>query len=161
MEQKFDRNVTVSFTGHRRIDYRQRSIIKSRLTSAIIDCYEHDIRNFVSGFAQGFDMIAAECVAELKKVYPEIRLIAAIPYAGHGRTLFGHSRLQYDRLLACADRKIVLGEHYYDRCFLDRDDFMVNHSSRLIAYYDGRERGGTFYTIRKAGKQGIPIVNVY
>lgn len=44
---------------------------------------------------------------------------------------------------------------------MDRDEFMVSHSSCLIAYYDGREKGGTFYTIRKAMSQNIPIVNVF
>ena len=56
---------------------------------------------------------------------------------------------------------IVLSERYYPRCFLDRDEFMVNNSSLLIGYYDDREKGGTFYTIRKAMAQNIPIVNVF
>lgn len=55
----------------------------------------------------------------------------------------------------------MLSESYYPRCFLDRDEFMVNNSSKLIGYYDGREKGGTFYTIRKANAQNIPIVNVF
>ena len=38
---------------------------------------------------------------------------------------------------------------------------MVNNASCLIAYYDGREKGGTFFTIRKAMAQNIPIVNVF
>ena len=44
---------------------------------------------------------------------------------------------------------------------MDRDEFMVNNASSLIAYYDGREKGGTFYTIRKAMAQNISIVNVF
>lgn len=55
----------------------------------------------------------------------------------------------------------LLSDSYYPRCFLDRDEFMVIHSSCLIAYYDGREKGGTFYTIRKAMSQNIQIVNVF
>jgi uncharacterized phage-like protein YoqJ len=68
-------------------------------------------------------------------------------------TLFG--------TVSVADEVIVLSESYYSRCFLDRDEFMVNNSSKLIGYYDGREKGGTFYTIRKAMAQNIPIVNVF
>jgi hypothetical protein len=30
-----------------------------------------------------------------------------------------------------------------------------------IAYYDGREKGGTYYTVKKARARGIPIINVY
>ena len=72
-----------------------------------------------------------------------------------------YDRKRYDRLLEVADEVIVLSERYYPRCFLDRDEFMVNNSSLLIGYYDGREKGGTFYTIRKAMAQNIPIVNVF
>ena len=47
------------------------------------------------------------------------------------------------------------------RCFLDRDEFMVNNPSQLIGYYDGPEKGGIFYTIRKAMAQNVPIENVF
>lgn len=60
-----------------------------------------------------------------------------------------------------ADEVIVLSENYYPRCFLERDEFMVDNASLLIAYYDGRERGGTYYTVKKATTDGIRVVNVY
>ena len=34
-------------------------------------------------------------------------------------------------------------KYYYTRYFLDRDEFMVENASLLIAFYDGREKGGT------------------
>ena len=45
--------------------------------------------------------------------------------------------------------------------FLDRDEFMVCNAAQIIAYYDGRERGGTYYTIRKAREMGISVTNLY
>ena len=119
------------------------------------------IRNFISGFAIGFDMMAAEAIVSLKRSYPDIILIAAIPFKGQASRFSFYDRKRYDRLLEVADEVIVLSESYYPRCFLDRDEFMVNNSSKLIGYYDGREKGGTFYTIRKAMAQNIPIVNVF
>ena len=162
MEQrKFSRAATAAFTGHRFIDASQREHVKKRLSNAVLDTYGHGIRNFISGFAIGFDMMAAEVVVSLKQNYPDITLIAAIPFKGQACRFNFYDQQRYDRLLEVADEVIVLSESYYPRCFLDRDEFMVNHSSRLIAYYDGREKGGTFYTIRKAMAQNIPIVNVY
>ena len=82
-------------------------------------------------------------------------------------TLDGFTNLHVGQVTAesffceVTDDVIVLSESYYPRCFLDRDEFMVNYSSKLIGYYDGREKGGTFYTIRKAMAQNIPIVNVF
>ena len=56
---------------------------------------------------------------------------------------------------------IVLSESYYTRCYLERDEFMVDHSNLLIAYYDGREKGGTYYTVKKATNQGVRVVNLF
>lgn len=161
MKETIDKTITAAFTGHRRFDYKQKDAIKSRLTAAIIESYEQGFRNYISGFAQGFDMMAAECVVELKTIYPDMKLIAAIPYAGHSSNLYGYTRLRYSWLLSQCDKAITLSDHYFDRCFLARDEFMVNHCSRLIAYFDGRNRGGTFYTIKQARGRGIPFVNTY
>ena len=106
-------------------------------------------------------MMAAEVVVSLKQSHSDITLTAAIPFNGQARRFSFYDRKRYDRLLKVADEVIVLSDSYYPRCFLDRDEFMVNNASSLIAYYDGREKGGTFYTIRKAMTQHIPIVNVF
>ena len=161
MKEILDTTITAAFTGHRRFDYRQKDAIKSRLTAAIIESYEQGYRNFISGFAQGFDMLAAECVAELKALYPDMKLFAAIPSIGHSSYLFGYTRQMYNHLLAHCDKTFNLSDHYFDRCFLARDEFMVRNSSRLIAFFDGRGRGGTFYTVRYARHRNIPIYNIY
>ncbi len=54
-----------------------------------------------------------------------------------------------------------MSERYYNGCLLRRNDYMVNRSSRLIAYFDGNPKGGTFYTIREAKRQGLDIVNLH
>ena len=160
-QRKFSRAATAAFTGHRYVDASKRDCVKMRLTRAVLDAYGNGIRNFISGFAIGFDMMAAEVAVSLKGNHPDIRLIAAIPFKGQASRFNFYDRKRYDRLLEVADEVIVLSESYYPRCFLDRDEFMVNNSSKLIGYYDGREKGGTFYTIRKAMAQNIPIVNVF
>ena len=159
--EKFSRAATAAFSGHRFIDASQREHVKKRLSSAVLDAYGNGIRNFISGFAIGFDMMAAEVVAALKQTHPDITLTAAIPFNEQASRFGFYDRKRYVRLLKVADEVIILSDSYYPRCFLDRDEFMVSHSSCLIAYYDGREKGGTFYTIRKAMAQNIPIVNVF
>ena len=162
MEQvKISRAATAAFTGHRHMDASQRDNIKKRLRAAILEAYGKGFRNFISGFAIGFDLMAAEIVVSLKDQHPDISLIAAIPFKGQASRFNFYDRKRYGRLLEVADEVIVLSDSYYARCFLDRDEFMVNNSSLLIGYYDGREKGGTFYTIHKAMDQNIPIVNVY
>ncbi len=158
---KFDRTVSAAFTGHRFYDFSQREFIQERLTSAISEAYDHGIRNFISGFALGIDLMAAQLVQSLKCNLPGISLTAAIPFEGQAERYNIYDKRVYRRLLELADKVIVLSDCYYPRCFLDRDEFMVENASFLIAYYDGREKGGTYYTVKKARARGIPIINVY
>lgn len=157
---KFDRTVSAAFTGHRFYDF-QREFIQERLTSAISEAYDHGIRNFISGFALGIDLMAAQLVQSLKCNLPGISLTAAIPFEGQAERYNIYDKRVYRRLLELADKVIVLSDCYYPSCFLDRDEFMVENASYLIAYYDGREKGGTYYTVKKARARGIPIINVY
>lgn len=158
---EFDRTVSAAFTGHRFYDFSQREFIQERLTSAISEAYDHGIRNFISGFALGIDLMAAQLVQSLKCNLPGISLTAAIPFEGQAERYNIYDKRVYRRLLELADKVIVLSDCYYPRCFLDRDEFMVENASYLIAYYDGREKGGTYYTVKKARARGIPIINVY
>lgn len=158
---KFDRTVSAAFTGHRFYDFSQREFIQERLTSAISEAYDHGIRNFISGFALGIDLMAAQLVQSLKCDLPGISLTAAIPFEGQAERYNIYDKRVYRRLLELADKVIVLSDYYYPRCFLDRDKVMVENASYLIAYYDGREKGGTYYTVKKARARGIPIINVY
>lgn len=158
---KFARTVSAAFTGHRFYDFSQREFIQERLTSAISEAYDHGIRNFISGFALGIDLMAAQLVQSLKCNLPGISLTAAIPFEGQAERYNIYDKRVYRRLLELADKIIVLSDCYYPRCFLDRDEFMVENASYLIAYYDGREKGGTYYTVKKARARGIPIINVY
>ena len=158
---KFDRTVSAAFTGHRFYDFSQRVFIQERLTSAISEAYDHGIRNFISGFALGIDLMAAQLVQSRKCNLPGISLTAAIPFEGQAERYNIYDKRVYRRLLELADKVIVLSDCYYSRCFLDRDEFMVENASYLIAYYDGREKGGTYYTVKKARARGIPIINVY
>ena len=158
---KFDRTVSAAFTGHRFYDFSQREFIQERLTSAISEAYDHGIRNFISGFALGIYLMAAQLVQSLKCNLSGISLTAAIPFEGQAERYNIYDKRVYRRLLELADKVIVLSDCYYPRCFLDRDEFMVENASYLIAYYDGREKGGTYYTVKKARARGIPIINVY
>ena len=63
---KFDKAVSAAFTGHRFYNFSQQEVIRERLTKAILEAYEHGISNFISGFAIGIDLMAAQIVHSLK-----------------------------------------------------------------------------------------------
>ena len=105
--------------------------------------------------------MAAQIVQSLKPSCPGMTLTAAIPFRGQADRFSANDKMVYENLVASADEALILSERYYTRCFLDRDEFMVKNASLLIAFYDGREKGGTYYTFKKANCLGIPVVNIY
>lgn len=74
---KFDKAVSAAFTGHRFYNFSQQEVIRERLTKAILEAYEHGISNFISGFAIGIDLMAAQIVQSLKPSCPGMTLTAA------------------------------------------------------------------------------------
>lgn len=99
----------------------------------------------------------SRCKSELK----DLHLVAVVPFRGQTDRWSEEVRAKYNAILRIVDDVVVLSERYYNGCLLKRNDYMVNHSSRLIAYHDGTDKGGTFYTVKKAGQNGLEVVNLY
>lgn len=105
--------------------------------------------------------IFAEEVIKLKEELKGVKLVAVIPYRGQSGRWTPYQRERYQRILNEVDEEIVLSEGYYNGCLLKRNDYMLAHASGIIAYYDGKPKGGTFYTCRKARLKGLDIINLY
>ena len=129
---KFDKAVSAAFTGHRFYNFSQQEVIRERLTKAILEAYEHGISNFISGFAIGIDLMAAQIVQSLKPSCPGMTLTAAIPFRGQADRFKPGDRIVYDELMASADEVIILSEYYYTRCFLtETSSWLRMHPSSL------------------------------
>ena len=153
-----EKSKSLAFTGHRTIPIERQNEIRARLVEAVsLTC----ITCFYSGMAIGFDLMAAETVLSLKGKYPDIRLIAVVPFRRQSCRWHSMEKERYQNIISRADRVIVLSEHYFHGCLLRRNDFMLEHSCGVIAFYDGKPYGGTFYTCREALKKGMDIVNLY
>ena len=111
---------TVAFSGHRanRIAKfttdRQRFFYKTWhiTTWAAIEefCIKKGYHTFLSGMADGFDIIAAEEVLRLKKEYPYIRLKCVIPFKGQADRYPEAYKQRYNNILAQADEVVTLSE---------------------------------------------------
>lgn len=108
---KFDKAISAAFTGHRFYNFSQQEVIRERLTKAILEAYEHGISNFISGFAIGIDLMAAQTVQSLKPSCPGMTLTAAIPFRGQADRFKPGDRIVYDELMASADEVIILSEY--------------------------------------------------
>ena len=84
---------------------------------------------------------------------PDLFLEAAIPYAGRLKT----KNKQFHELLRACDGIKIVCQEYAPSCFLERNRYMAGESQRVIAVYDGRERGGTLFTMRYAHSIGREV----
>ncbi|MFI3243865.1 MAG: SLOG family protein [Akkermansia sp.] len=153
-----DRDKTASFSGYRpeklALSPSQLATVTSDLRESILSAIADGYCHFLSGMAEGFDLMAANCVLELKKQLPHIRLIAVLPYAAKRRV-----DSEYHRILLEADDTITLNPKDKRAAYFQRNDYLIDNSSRLICYYDGLA-GGTEYTIDYATQKGLSIDNL-
>ncbi len=162
MQQNQSKSISAAFTGHRHVPCCDYPHITENLKRTIRDLYKHGgIRNFYCGMAVGFDMLAAETVLGMKEHLPDMTLSAVVPYRKQSERFSPKAKARYEALLGKADDVVILKEEYHDRCFLDRNDYMIDRSLLVIAYYDGVSRGGTSYTVKKAQACSLPVINIY
>lgn len=162
-----ERDRSVAFTGYRTAkissDHRRTHEIvcdiRRRLSLEISALVQRGYTTFLSGMAEGFDMLAAEEVIRVKLHNPTIHLIAVIPFAMQRHNLGERDRTRYDNILSHASEQITLADQYHISHFFRRNDFLVDNCSHLICYYDG-QTGGTRYTIERAHRSNIPITNI-
>lgn len=144
---------TCCVTGHRDIPMDRIAYVGQELRREVLNAIEDGYTRFLSGFAEGADLIFAEIVAEEKKYHPELILEAAIPYAGRLKTKDG----KFHDLLRVCDAVKVECQSYAPSCFMRRNRYMAGQAQRVIAVYDGRERGGTLFIMRYAHTLGKEV----
>ena len=127
---------TCCVTGHRDLPQNEINKIKAALEHEIDAAVTDGFTCFMSGFADGVDQYFAELVLERKQTNPALELIAVIPYRKRLDSLNKKTRTR-ELLEACAD-VVVIQEKYLPSVYSHRNRYMVEHSDRVIAVYDGR-----------------------
>ena len=126
--------------------------LEEQIDQAIADGY----RNFITGCAMGVDIWAGEVVLR-KRNDADLHLIAANPWPGAARRWNAAWQERYRRLLEEADETATICDHYHRCVYKLRNIWMVDHSRRLIAFYNGSP-GGTRNTVLYAEKCGLEVV---
>lgn len=153
------------FTGHRpqslpfRFDeqdercVRLKSLLRKEIERQIT---ESGVTAFISGMAIGVDMYAAEIVLELKAVYPELTLEAAVPCASQADKWSAAMQKRYRDILRRCDKTTLIQRDYDNDCMHKRNRYMVDSSDTVIAVWNGRP-SGTGKTVRYAVNQGKTV----
>ncbi len=158
---------TCTFTGHRASKlpwrYNENDPRCISLKQVIYDTAEAvcaaGFDRFICGMAEGCDLYFCEAVISLRAVHPEIRIEAAVPFAGQADKWPQAQRARYERLLSECDEITVLQEEYTPGCMMRRNRYMVDHAQLIIACYDGQS-GGTLNTLRYALERDVQILHI-
>ena len=148
------------FTGHRPQKLRRSETeIKADLESAIQQAIADGYTTFITGMAYGVDIWAGQIVVRLRKSNPALHLIAAVPFRGfEDRWSFDWKRA-YQELLEQADLVKYICPGYNAGAYQRRNEWMVDHSSRVIAVFNG-EPSGTKNTVDYAKKCACNITDI-
>ena len=139
---------TCCVTGRREIPANRIEYVKHELDREVLQAVEDGYTHFISGFAEGTDLLFASIVADHKEENQALTLEAALPYRSRIKT----KNELFQQLIPKCNMVGIHSESYNKGCFMKRNIFMVSRSQRVIAVYDRREEGGTYATICYAQK---------
>lgn len=149
-------SIAVAFTGHR----TYRSEADEELRQLLEELYAEGTRRYLCGMAWGFDLSAGEAVVQHKLLHEDVELVAVEPFAEFRSLFRGEDAERYDALIAAADCRVVVGENNVG-AYMRRNDYLVDHSSLVVAWWDSRRDGGTAYTALRARRKGREVINLY
>ncbi len=163
-----DRKTTCCFTGHRKRSLPDSGdafavkikALKSHIGFLIKEAYDEGYHTFITGMADGVDLFAAAEVISLskEKSYENIRLVCAVPYPGQFNEMKTPAdRYIYELLLREAYQIVLVSDAYHEGCYRQRNQFMIDHSSLLIAAANRNSKSGSAQTINMAKRQAVPV----
>jgi uncharacterized phage-like protein YoqJ len=111
--------------------------------------------HFITGGAVGFDMVLARWCAERNISY---EIILPFPYETHTKMWHITQKIELKCLLQLATKVTVLSDIYGSHVYLERNRKMVDMADIIIAYWNGKQQGGTYYTIEYAKKKKKRVI---
>ena len=132
--------------------------VQAALGEQIRRLYDEGYRTFISGMSAGVDLWAAAEVLTLQESHPEVKLIAAVPFAGQESHWPIPLQREYRRIWDAAQQVKVLfdaaaaGENAA-ACYRERNHWMVNRADTVLAVCEidlADSRTGTAATVRYA-----------
>ncbi len=152
---KTNKNKTVAVSGHRNLSY---GINKDIVEKTFLSLIERGFDTFLVGMAIGFDTLCFNILSELRNKY-DIKIIACIPCLDQSLKFSESSKTEYTEMLKISDDKVLISLNYTKNCMLDRNVYMVNNSSVLVAYIR-ENKGGTYFTVNYAKNENKEIIFV-
>lgn len=110
-----------------------------------------------TGMALGFDRYIAEVCYE-----NGIPFVACIPFEGQEAMWHEADKQRYRTLLDAAQKVMyVCVGGYANWKYLKRNEYIVDNTDMMLAYWDSKPSGGTYHCISYAKTRGKKVINVY
>ena len=157
MSEAEKRKYRLCFTGHRPEKlHSDEAAVCTVLSNAIDVAISDGFRTFITGMARGVDIWAAEIVLARRAQNQDIRLICALPHPDFEKRWSAAWQDRYNVILQQADLVKTICTEFSMASYQIRNEWMVDHSARVIAIYNGAS-GGTAKTITCAEKHGVEV----
>lgn len=161
--------LSCAFTGHRPKSFPWKYneaasdcvALKKVLAEQIAALTNDGITGFITGMALGVDLWAAQIVLDLRKKNPMLKLCCALPCEGQEKKWPADKQELYRSILKQADDIHWESRNYIADCMLNRNRYMVDHASILLAIYNGAYRSGTGMTVRYAESRHRKIILIH
>jgi uncharacterized phage-like protein YoqJ len=143
---------------------REILLMKKVLSWEILELLRQGARRFYTGMAQGIDLIAAEELLAFRDEYPDLELIAVIPFLSQTRGWSQEWIQRYELVLTQCSDIVVLYAEYNPHSYEKRNAFMVEHSDLILAVMkktDPVRRSGSWQTVRMGLKQGKTVQAIF
>lgn len=151
---------TCCFTGHRNLPANLLPEIRRQTVKAIQALItEKHVCYFGVGGAIGYDTLVAEVLFDLKRMYPQIKVILVYPFEGFTSRWSAEQKAIFAKLFPLYDKRVCITKEDSKEAYLMRNRHLVNSSAYCISYCT-RSTGGTAYTLKYAKEQGIYIKNI-
>lgn len=162
-----------AITGHRptrfKFGYKENMTgckrLKKRLHDQFVLLYGQGVRTFYVGGALGVDQWAGEILLRLKEQpeYGDIKLIVALPFAGHDNGWDERSKSRLAFLLRHCDEVVTVGSTSGPEAYKARNYYMVDRADILLAVYDNDRSicSDTGMTVNYALKKKLPMIFIH
>jgi len=155
-----------AFTGHRPSKlpwgYDENSEgclrLKEVLATQIAALADSGVTDFLCGMAEGTDQICAELVLVQREKNSALKLHCILPCMGQDARWSDSARRRYRSIVTRADSRLYVSREYHKDCMMERNRFLVDRSSYLLAVYDGKQKGGTAATVNYAREQHRKVI---
>lgn len=142
-------------TGHRPEDSEAEDIVRLKVRVKLQNT--PTATTFITGMAAGFDLWAGSQALE-----SGLTIVCAVPWVGHEPRV-KDKKLYNELLLTAHHTEYVTDVLEYPGpwVYQKRNEWMVDNSDAVMAYWSGKESGGTWNCVKYARKQKAKIANIY